>query len=272
MATAVTVHRQETGRGVQETSHLTIGGVALEVAQRGSGRPILVLHGFERLTAEPPLYGMLADRARLVAPSHPGYGASPLPDWIDGIDDLSYLYLDLLRQLGLDDVVLVGLSMGAWIAAEMAVKCADRLARLVLVSPLGIKVGDRETRDIPDIFALRPEEVSGLIWHRRALAPDWARLPDDEAETLLRQQEAAALYLWEPYMHSPKLRRRLGRLTVPALVLRGEADGLVSQVYAEAYRAAMPEARLETIAGCGHVPEYEQPALLAERILRFAGI
>ena len=257
---------------MQEPSHLMIDGIALEVTQRGSGRPIVVLHGVEKLAAEPPLHALLADKARVIAPSHPGYGASALPDWMDSIDDLSYLYLDLIRHLDLGDVVLVGLSLGGWVAAEMAVKCTHLLSRLVLVSPLGIKVSDRETRDIPDIFALRPEEAARLIWHKGALAPDWASMPDEEAELLLRQQEAAALFLWEPYMHNPKLRRRLGRIDIPALVLRGERDGLVSAAYAEAYCAAIPGARLESLADCGHVPEYEQPARLAERIVRFAGL
>jgi pimeloyl-ACP methyl ester carboxylesterase len=257
---------------VQDSPLREVRGTPLDVIERGHGRPILVLHGFETLGSEPPLYRMVAERARVVAPSHPGYGASPLPDWIDSVDDLSYLYLDLVAELDLADIVLVGLSLGAWIAAEMAVKCAHRLSRLVLVSPLGIKVGNRETRDIPDVFALAPDEVRRLLWHDRGLAPDWATIPEAEGELLLRQQEAAALYLWEPYMHNPKLRRRLGRIGVPTLVLRGESDGLVSQEYAEAYCAAIRGARLETLAGCGHVPEYEQPAALAAAIARFAGL
>jgi pimeloyl-ACP methyl ester carboxylesterase len=257
---------------VQHGSLLDIGGTVLEICEGGSGRPVLILHGMEKLPAAPPLHALLAQRARVIAPSHPGYAASPLPDWLDSIDDLSYLYLDLLDRLGLENVVLVGLSMGGWVAAELAVKCARRLSHLVLISPFGIKIGDRETRDIPDIFALRPDEVSALVWHDRALAPDWAVLPDEPAEALLQQQAAAALFLWEPYMHNPKLRRRLHRIRIPTLVLRGEFDGLVSHAYAEAYGAAIPGARFATIAGAGHCPEYEQPERLAEFIARFADL
>ena len=255
-----------------ERSFLTLGGIALELAQGGSGTPIVVLHGFEKLAGDPPLFDMLARNARVIAPSHPGFGGSPLPDWIDAIDDLSYLYLDLLDTLDLREVVLVGFSMGGWIAAEMAVKCVHRLTHLVLVSPLGVKPGGRESRDMPDIFALAPDEVGGLIWHDRALAPHLATMPDDAAEQLLKQQEAAALYLWEPYMHDPKLRRRLHRVGVPTLVLRGTADGLVSEAHARAFCAGLPNARYEPLPDAGHVPEYEQPEALAERILGFAGL
>jgi pimeloyl-ACP methyl ester carboxylesterase len=249
-----------------------VDGIALEIHESGTGRPIVVLHGAETLEAEPPLHALLARHGRVIAPMHPGFGKSPLPDWLDSIDDLSFLYLDLLDRLGLSDVVLVGSSMGAWIAAEMAVKSSHNLSHLVLISAIGIKIGDRETRDFPDIFALPPDEVSRLIWHDRALAPDFSTLPDETAEQLLRHQEAAALFLWEPYMHNPKLRRRLLRIRIPTLVLRGAFDGLVSEAYARAYCAAIPGARYATLPDAGHVPEYEQPAALAEHILRFAGL
>jgi pimeloyl-ACP methyl ester carboxylesterase len=248
---------------------VTLDGVTLDVAQEGSGRRILLLHGIAGPAAAMPLFRLLARNACVIAPSHPGFGGSELPDWVDEIEDLAYLYLDLIEELDLSDVVLVGLSMGGWVAAEMAVKSTHRLSRLVLAGAFGIKVGDRETRDIPDIFALHPDEVSGLIWHDRSVAPDLAKLSDEAVERMLRDREAAALYLWEPYMHNPKLRRRLNRIALPTLVLRGEHDGLVSKTYTEAYAAAIPEARCETIAGAGHVPESEQPAALAARIARF---
>src|SRR5580704_9285671 len=108
-------------------------GLALELTEGGKGRPIVVLHGLEKLETEPPLHALLAQHGRVIAPAHPGFGKSPLPDWIDSIDDLSYLYLDLLDRLNLSDVVLVGSSMGGWIAAEMAVKSCRRLSHLVLV-------------------------------------------------------------------------------------------------------------------------------------------
>jgi pimeloyl-ACP methyl ester carboxylesterase len=259
------------GIGVRH-SLVDFGDIALDVAEEGSGRPILFLHGIETLKAEPPLLGLLAQRARVIAPSHPGFGRTALPDWVDEIDDLSYLYLDLLDRLDFRETILVGVSMGGWIAAEMAIRSTHRLSHLVLASPFGLKIGDRETRDFPDIFALPPEEVSRLIWHDRALAPDLLTLPEDEAEQLLKHQEAAALYLWEPYLHHPKLRQRLGRVNVPTLVLRGAFDGLVSAAHARAFCAAIPGALYETLPDAGHVPEHEQPALLADHILRFAGL
>jgi pimeloyl-ACP methyl ester carboxylesterase len=251
---------------------MTVGDVRLEVVERGHGRPVLWLHGEEGLDPDAPVLQALAAHARIVAPSHPGYGHSPEVDSIDTVDDLAYLYLDLLAQLDTRDAVVVGCSLGGWIAAQMAVKCTARVARLVLVAPLGIKVGDRETRDIPDIFALHPDEVLRIQYHEPARARiDHATLSDDRLTVIARNREATALYAWEPYFHDPKLRRRLRRIGVPTLLLWGAADRFVAaDSYGVQYRDAIPGAQLETIAGTGHFPHLEQPAAVVERIRAFA--
>lgn len=167
-------------------------------------------------------------------------------------------------------MTLVGFSLGGWIAAEVAVRCAHRLSRLILVGPVGIKAGDRETRDIPDIFALPPEEVTRLVYHDpRKAAVNYAAMSDEQLRTIARNRQSLALYTWEPYMHNSKLRYRIGRLKLPVLLIRGASDGLVSGQYLEAYRAAIPGARIETIAEAGHAPQIEQPRALVERILAF---
>lgn len=249
---------------------LSVRDVSLELYRHGSGPCIVVLHGIEGPGPAARLCDRLASQAEVIAPSHPGFGGSPLPPWFDGVDDLAYVYLDLFEQLGLRNIVLVGCGLGGWIAAEIATKCTHRIARIVWLGALGIKVGDRETRDLPDIYALPLEEVTKLLYHDAARAPAVAALGDGELEQLARQRESAALYLWEPYMHNPKLRRRLRRIDVPALYLRGAGDGLVSMSYAQAYCAAVPGARLEIVEGAGHFPELEQTDVVARKIVEFA--
>jgi len=207
----------------------------------------------------------------VIAPSHPGFGHSPDCDFIDTVDDLSYLYLDLLAEQNLRDVVVIGFSLGGWIAAEMAVKSTERIAKLVLTTPLGIKIGDRETRDIPDIFALPSDEVLRLKYHDPSHAMvDYTTLSDDELTVIARNREATALYVWEPYFHNPKLRRRLHRITVPTLLLWGASDRFVTPgYYGAAYRDAIPGARLEIIEHAGHLPQVEQPEAFIERVLAF---
>src|SRR6266511_3242492 len=252
---------------------LTVHSVRLEIVERGQGQPILWLHGEEGLDPGAPFLDLLAAHGSVLAPSHPGFGHSPDVGSIDTVDDLSYLYLDLLAARNLRDVVVIGASLGGWIAAEMAVKCCDRLAGLVLVAPLGIKVGDRETRDIPDIFALHPDEVTELQYADPSRAAvDHTTLTDDQLTVIARNREATALYAWEPYFHNPKLPQRLHRITAPALLLWGAADRFVTaDYYGAAYRAAIPGARFETIDRAGHFPHLEQPDTLVERIRMFLG-
>ena len=253
------------------TGWLTLHGVRLEVVERGQGRPILWLHGEEGLDPEAPFLDLLAAHGRVLAPSHPGFGHSPDADGIDTIDDLAYLYLDLLAWRDAREVVVIGASLGGWIAAEMAVKCSDRLAGLVLVAPLGIKVGDRETRDIPDIFALHPDEVTRLQYAEPSRAAvDYSKLSDDRLTVIARNREATALYVWEPYFHNPKLRKRLHRVSVPTLLLWGADDRFVTAgYYGAAYRSAIPGARLLTIDRAGHFPHLEAPGPFAERVSAF---
>ena len=250
---------------------VSVHGVTLELLERGQGRPILWLHGEDGLDPSAPFIELLAAHGRVVAPSHPGFGHSPDVSNIDTVDDLAYLYLDLLAERNLRDVIVIGSSLGGWIAAEMAVKSSERFGGLVLVAPLGIKVGDRETRDIPDIFALPPDEVTRLQYRDPVhAAVDHAKLSDDQLTVIARNREATALYAWEPYFHNPKLKRWLHRISVPTLLLWGADDRFVTAAYyGAAYRAAIPGARFETIDGAGHFPHIEEPRAFAERVRGF---
>ena len=126
-------------------------------------------------------------------------------------------------------MTLVGLSFGGWLAAEVAVKCGHRLDRLVLVDALGIKVSDRETPDILDVFNTSPQEVQRRSWHDPAAwAPDFDAMSDDELVVRARNWETLCLYGWHPYMYNPQLKRWLRRIAVPTLVLWGASDGIVS--------------------------------------------
>jgi pimeloyl-ACP methyl ester carboxylesterase len=251
-------------------NRITLGEVELDYLDRGSGRPLVVLHGAGGPRPDAPFIDLLAQRHRVIAPTHPGFADAPLPGWFDSIDDLAYLYLDLLEALDLRDAIVLGISMGGWTACEIAIRSTHRLAGVVLVDSVGIKVSDRETRDIADIFATSAAELTRLTYHDPAKAPNVLALPDDQLELVVRSRAASAMYLWEPYAHSPKLRRRLRRIDVPVLVLWGESDGLVTPDYGRAFAAAIPNAEFHIIEGAGHVPQLEQPQAFAAHVQRFS--
>jgi pimeloyl-ACP methyl ester carboxylesterase len=249
-----------------------VGDVDLEVFEAGRGPDVLVLHGEGGLLRAQGFLEALAEGAHVVAPSHPGFGRSTLPEWLDGVDDAAYVYLDLLDERALDGVVVVGCSLGGWIAAEMAVRRSPRIRGLVLVDAVGIRVSeDRQVRDVADVWALHPEEVLRLGYHDPQLGRvEYTALSDEDAEITARNQQAAVLYGWKPFLNDPKLRRRLGRVDVPALVVWGESDGITPPEYGRAYAAAIPGARFETVSEAGHYPDVEQPDRLSALVRRFA--
>ena len=126
---------------------------------------------------------------------------------------------DLLEALPHEKVTLLGFSFGGWPAAEIAVTCSHRLDHLILVDPFGVKLGDRESRDILDLFNTSPAEVQRFTWHDPAeWAPDFNAMSDDALVVHARNWDALCLYGWQPFMYNPKLPRWLCRIAVPTLV------------------------------------------------------
>ena len=246
------------------------GGLRIEVISKGEGRPILFLHPAIGLNPRPEVLERLAALGQLFAPSHPGFGGSELPRHFNSVDDLSYFYLDLLEQLDIRDALVIGVSFGAWIAAEIVTKSVERISSLILASPLGIRVGARQEKDVADMFMLSREEFDSLAYRDPAtFALDMSALSADQIREYARNWEAAALFGWLPYMHDPKLGHRLHRAKVPTLVLWGDCDKVISHGYAAAYAARLPDAEIAVIPEAGHYPHIEQPALFVDAIARF---
>jgi pimeloyl-ACP methyl ester carboxylesterase len=167
---------------------------------------------------------------------------------------------------------VVGVSFGGWIAAAIAVKTTQRLSHLVLANAVGIKVGDRETRDIADIFAITESQFNELAYcDPRLGARDYKAMPDAEVMVAARNREALGRYGWSPYLHDPKLKRRLHRIRIPTLVLWGTSDRILNEDYGRAYAAAIPGAAFEIIERAGHFPHLEQPDVFSDRVLAFIG-
>src|SRR5580658_11138679 len=128
------------------TSAVTVRGCRIRLMRGGSGDPLLYLHGASG-AAWLPFLQTLTKHFDVIAPEHPGFGESDTPDWLDNIHDLAYFYLDVLDELKLKDVNLVGLSFGGWIATELAVRSTQRLASLTLSGSAGLYVAGVEQLD-----------------------------------------------------------------------------------------------------------------------------
>lgn len=251
-------------------ARMTIAGADLEVRTEGTGRPLLFLHGEDYFGQHQPFFEALAKRHRLVIPRHPGFGASSLPGHFRSVDDLAYLYLDLIDAMKLERPIVAGASLGGWIALEMAVRSPAQVEKLILLGTVGVKMGGREDRDFSDIYQIAETEMRALTFADPArFVPKYAELAEDELMAIARDRESTWHYAWEPYMHSPTLKSWLHRVRMPTLMVWGAKDGVVKPDYARALAKALPSARLEIIADAGHYPQIEQVARTATLIEEF---
>ncbi|MGK6315711.1 alpha/beta fold hydrolase [Neorhizobium sp. DT-125] len=251
---------------------MSAGNVTLEIFRTGSGRPLLLLPGMDGIEGALELIRRLSSRFEVIAVSPPGFGASDLPKHVSSVDDGSYILLDLIEKLGVEDAVVVGLSLGGWFAAEALIKNDARVSQLILAAPLGLKVADRDKPNMTDIFMLTTADAERRQQRSGKKAPDLAALNEAELRRVLRNREAVSLFGWSPYLNNPKLRHRLHRLRLPTLVLWGMQDALIPAASGSAFANLIPNAELELVENAGHRLYSDRPEELAEQIFRFAGI
>jgi len=251
-----------------DATMLDVAGTPVAVRRKGSGRPLLFLHGAGFTGQWLRFHEALAQGADVIAPEHVGFGGTPLQDWLDGFDDLVLHYDDLRATLGLDEPFdLVGYSLGGWIAAAYATFYPEKLRSLTLITPAGFPL---EGGSVVDLFHMYPEELFGTIFNDMANVAEVAPDPEDIDAAVKGYEEASttARLVWER-RDDPKMPRRLQRVTTPALVVGAEHDRLVPDEAADAYAAALPHAELVRIPGTGHALVVEQPAAVAKAVLDF---
>ena len=248
---------------------LTVDGTPIQLFTGGSGPPLLYLHG-GGMYWPAPVHDLLAARHRVYLPVLPGFGRSPGLDEIETMEDLVFHTTDVMDALDLPRADVVGLSLGGWLAAELALRHPARVNRLVLVDAGGTRVPGVER---PDLFLATAPKARELLFAdptstmATALVPDAP--PPDRVEAALRAREAVARLLWNTAVPFRKLTSRLPRIKAPTLVVWGEKDRLLPLPLGEAYQRGIPGAKLVVIEGTGHLPPLEQPERFADVVLEF---
>jgi pimeloyl-ACP methyl ester carboxylesterase len=246
------------------------GRFKIRVLSAGEGPPLLHLHGAGGLYWDPFLDGLAAGH-RVVAPEHPGFGGSQGLEHVEDVWDLVLYYNELLDELGIDRATVVGHSFGGMVAAELAANNPERVERLVLVAPIGLWLDEHP---VPDISGVPPEQLPGLLLAdpdgplaAMLPAPD----PSDPESMLAAVNSITAIlqFIWP--LPDKGLSKRLYRVKAPTLVVWGAEDRLVDPAYGPAFVDAIADARLEVIAGAGHLPQLEQPERTAAAVAAFLG-
>ena len=240
----------------------------IALTEDGSGRPVLILHGGGGPFTVAPIAGHVASTMRAISPTHPGWNGNPRPDSLAGIGDYAAAYLELLDAEDLRDVLVIGSSLGGWLAAEMAAgDSASRMSGLILIDATGIQV---EGEPIVDFFSLDARGVAEHAWYDAERGyRDPATIPPEQA-AMQRANMATMAAIATP-MYDASLLVRLGQVRIPVLVVWGEADRIVTPGYGAAYAAAFPNARFERIPQAGHLPHLEQPEATFAAIDEFLG-
>jgi pimeloyl-ACP methyl ester carboxylesterase len=245
---------------------LDVNGQLLKVKEDGEGPPLLFLHGAGGSNWSPMLR-MLAEKHRVIAPEHPGFGRSPTPDWMLSVGDLAFFYLDVIGKLDLKGLHLAGHSLGGWTAAELAIRNTSRLRSLSLLAPAGCRSG---TVPFGDIFLWSAEEATRNQFYDQKLAEERIKLlPQQDLDVVLQNKATVARLAWSPRLANPQLPHWLHRIDVPTLILWGEDDKIVPFACRGPFVENIRGAKLAALARSGHSLHTERPKECAEAMIAF---
>ena len=243
----------------------------------GTGERLLYLHSAAGEVLPLPGLTRLAERFELHAPAHPGFLASEGIDEIRDIEDYVHHYLAYLDALGWQRARIVGLSLGGWIAAELAARYPERVERLVLVGSVGIWIREQPLADIFCIDPRHPERMPELLFYDTSLPiaklftppSGELQLPDDVVIDFMNAMAATAKVGWNPLLHDPRLEGLLHRVSAPTLCLWGSHDRISPPAYGERFAKLIPAASLRIVERCGHMLPLERPEEFADAVTEF---
>ncbi len=265
-------------------SSVIVDGLRWEVRIRGRGEPLLLLHGFTgRGTSWGAHATAFARRFRVIVVDLPGHGRSGIPDdpARAGVERSADDLVTILHRVGPAPVHVLGYSLGGRIALRLAVAHPDALRRLILESPsagLATETERRERRvaDAARAARLERDGIAAFVdeWEHEPVFSSQPRLPPARvarlrAERLSNRPTGLAVSLRGAGQGSMEpLHELLAGIRTPTLVIAGALDP-IGRARAEAVAAGIPGARLEILAGAGHAPHLETPAIFRSLALAF---
>ena len=218
------------------------------------GRPVVILvHGLSVSSRYMiPTAEHLAPHYRVYAPDLPGFGKSDKPAHVLNIAGLANALAAWMRAVGLECGVMVANSLGCQIVVDLALRYPRRIERAVLIGP----TIDRRGRTIRQQFwRLLRDSVREPLSQPFVVLSDYLKTGPRRTLRTLR------------YALEDRIEEKLPRVGIPALVVRGEHDPIVSQRWTEEVTRLLPLGRLVIIPGAAHTVNYSKPAELV-RVIR----
>ncbi len=243
--------------GLSDSQVATPDG-SMTIWEGGSGTPMVLLHGAgDQAGAWARVVQPLVKKHRVLIPDLPGHWKSDPTDGPIGVDQVLAGIEALMDARCSDEAaILVGNSLGAWVACLYARQHPDRLARVVLVNAGPITEKDPKVNLFPTNRDEARETMRGLM------GPDTPMPPDFVLDDIARHSQvgpAARFAQTAAEMGPYLLDGRLDEVTVPVEMVWGDADQLMTVEYAQPLLDGLPAARLTLVENCGHVPQRECP-------------
>lgn len=229
----------------------------ITLTESGGGPIALLLHGGGGPFTVQSIASHLSKTMHVIMPTHPGWNGAERPAWLSTIPDLANVYLQMLKSHGYQDVLVIGSSIGGWIACEMALQDDARLLTgLVIIDATGVEIAGQPIRDF---YALDARGIAEYSYHDPdRFYVDPATVPPEQAARQRVNMATMRVFAGERF-YDPTLLSRLGQIQIPTLVLWGDSDRIVTLAYGQAFAAAIPTARFISVTEAGHLPHFEQP-------------
>lgn len=244
------------------SAHVQAGPHRLRYLEAGAGPPLLLVHGLGSSAMQDwgRLVGPMGHQFHVYAPDLPGFGRSERPADADySISMQVEAVRAFMDTLGIDRARVAGISMGGWIVSRLASESPERVERLVVVDGAGM---GSDGSDIP-ADALLPRDEEGVrrliatVRHDPPATPSF--VVRDILARKLREEWIIRRALESMRDGDDWLDGTLARADMPVLVIWGKQDVLIPLDYGIALQAEFPNAELEVLDGCGHVPIADCP-------------
>lgn len=250
---------------------ISIRETKIRVIKKGSGSPLIYLHGYNYDFDWHSVLDELSNQYTVYRLDYPGFNFSESNESIDSVQDLAFFILDFIDKLELNDITLMGSSLGGWLAMEISAISPEKIAKLILIDSFGIRV---EGIKLQNIFRMNQNTIISKLFTSEMLQ---VRTLDQysnnkELEQVILQNNISTAHLaWNPYFHNPKLLNLMHRLRMPIIVIWGSNDQILPLAYGEKLQELLPHSILKTVDGASHLPHIEKPNEFLNIINNFFG-
>ncbi len=256
-------------------NHIVVDGNKIRYLEEGNSKDtIVLLHGLGGMAERwIPIFPLLSKSYRVIAPDLIGYGQSDKPQIDYTMDLFKKITLGILETLSLQNVYMIGTSLGGEIVAECAATQSALIKKAVMVSPAGIMKKSTPALDAYTMAALYPNHESVRLAYQMMLGKD-REISEQSIENFISNMsrpntKMVFLSTLLGMKNTPPITEKLGLIKVPVLLIWGSEDKMIPIEYSKDFVASIPNCKFVIMDGFGHIPYEEHPLEFSKLVLDF---